>query len=123
MFPVAQLDPAAGGPIAYLGTFLLAAAFYSLTAHIAARYVLGSVPFTRALYVGPVPAAVAILLQQYGPAIVIVVSLAVDLLAIRVVYRLRWRTTSLVAVIHYTVSAIAGITLFNLVRLLSTAPV
>jgi hypothetical protein len=62
------------------------------------------------------------LLQQYGPAIVIVVSLAADFLAIRVVYRLKYRTTTLVAVAHYTVSALLGITIFNLVSLLGTAP-
>jgi hypothetical protein len=80
------------------------------------------VPLKRAAIVGLVPAAIALLLQQYGPAIVIVVSLAADFLAIRVVYRLKYRTTTLVAVAHYTVSALLGITIFNLVSLLGTAP-
>jgi hypothetical protein len=122
MTVLAQLNPAAGGVLAYLGTFLLAALFYTLTAHIAARYVLGTVPLKRAAIVGLVPAAIALLLQQYGPAIVIAVSLAADFLAIRVVYRLKYRTTTLVAVAHCTVSALLGITIFNLVSLLGTAP-
>jgi len=119
----AQLDPAAGGPIAFLGTFLVAAAFYAITLHVAARYVLGDVPIERALLVGPVLAVAAILLQRYGPAVVIAATLALDAFAISAVYRLSWRSTTLVAVVHYTVAVIAGITVFNLVALLSTAPV
>jgi hypothetical protein len=119
----AQLDPAAGGPIAFLGTFLVAAIFYALTLHLAARYVLGDVPLQRAFVVGPILALAAILLQRYGPAIVIVATLGLDAFAISAVYRLSWRSTALVAVAHYTLAAIVGITIFNLVALLQTAPV
>ncbi|WP_138796488.1 hypothetical protein [Halostella sp. PRR32] len=119
---VAQLDPAGGTLVAYVGTFLIFALGYSVTAHIAARYVLGEVSARRALLVGPVPAAASVLLQQYGPAITIGVTMFGDYLAIRSAYRLNYRLAGLVAVIHYTVTVIAGITLVNLVGLLGTAP-
>lgn len=115
---VLQLDPASGPPTAVVGTFLLAALFYALTAHLAARYVLGSVPVLPAAGVGLVLASVALLLRSFGPAPVIVVSLAVDVAAIKTFYGLEWRDTALVAVGHYTVSALIGVGLFNLVQLL-----
>ncbi|MDX1747395.1 MAG: hypothetical protein R3324_15775 [Halobacteriales archaeon] len=118
----AQLNPATGPPEAFVGTFLLATAFYAVTAHIAARYVLGDVPFVRAARVGPVPALVGLALQQWGPAVVIAVSVVVDYVAIRYSYRLSLKMAGAVSLIHYTVSAIAGITVFNLVRLLGTMP-
>lgn len=119
---VAQLAPATGPPLAVLGTLLLAAGFYALTAHIAARYVLGAAPVLPAIGVGVVLAVVALLLRSFGPAPVIAASLAADVAAIKTLYRLDWRPTAVVALVHYTVSAILGITLFNLVRLLATAP-
>jgi len=119
---VLQLDPASGGPIAYLGTFLLASVFYGVTAFIAARYVLGAVPLLRALVVGAVLAAVSLLLQQFGPAVVIPVTVAADFVAIQQVFDLELRPTALVTVIHFTVAVILGITIFNLIRLLATAP-
>lgn len=111
-----------GGVIAIVGTFLLTVFFYAVTAHIAARYVLGDVPVSRALAVGVVPAVVSFLLQQYGPAVSILVAAGADLVAIQAIYRLKYRTAAIVALVHYTVAAILGITIFNLVRLLSTAP-
>ena len=119
---VLQLDPASGGPIAYLGTFLLASVFYGLTAVIAARYVIGSVPIVRALLVGAVLAVVSLLLQQFGPAVVIPVTVAADFVAIRQAFGLEIRPTAFVTVVHFTVAVILGITIFNLVRLLATAP-
>ncbi|MFB6354861.1 MAG: hypothetical protein ABEJ92_12345 [Halobacteriales archaeon] len=119
---VGQLAPASGPAAAIAGTVLLAAGFYALTAHLAARYVLGSVPVRPAVGVGVVLAVVALLLRPFGPAPVIATSLAIDVAAIKGFYRVGWRATALVAVTHYTVSAILGITLFNLVRLLATAP-
>jgi hypothetical protein len=119
---VAQLDPATGTPLAFLGTFLVAAVFYTATLFVAARYVLGDAPLSRAAIVGVTLAAASLLLQRYQPAIVIVTTLALDAFAISAVYRLSWRSTALVAVVHYTVAVIAGITLFNLFALLQTAP-
>ncbi|WP_435176920.1 DUF7473 family protein [Halorussus sp. AFM4] len=109
--------------VALVGTFLLAVVFYAVTAHLAARYVLGDVPVKRALAVGVVPAIISFALQAYGPAVVIALSASADFFVIRAVYRLKYRTAAVVALAHYTVAALVGITIFNLVRLLSTAPV
>lgn len=119
--PALQLDPATGPPTAVAGTFLLTAFFYALTAHVAARYVLGSVSVLPAAGVGVVLAAVSLLLGPFGPAPVIAISLAVDVAAIKGFYELDWRDTALVTLVHYAVSVILGITLFNLVRLLGAA--
>jgi hypothetical protein len=112
-------------PVAALvGTFLLTVLFYSITAHIAARYVLGGVPILRAFVVGVVPAVISFALQAYqNPIIIIVIALAADFFTIRAVYRLKYKTAGVVALAHYTVSALVGITILNLVRLLGTAPV
>ena len=118
---LAQVAPTAGGPLAYLGTFVLAAAVYSLTAHIAARNVLGDVPARRALLVGPVPAAASIALQQYG-LLAFVVALALDFVLIRYVYRLRLRTTGLVTFIHLVVSVLLLVVVLSAYRLAGTAP-
>jgi len=119
---LAQIEPATGGPLAYLVTFLLGALFYALTAHIAARYVLGDVPYRRALLVGVVPAAVTTLLSAAPIPVIIVASFLADLVAIRQVYRLRTRLAALIAVVHYTVTILLAFTLRGLVELLSTAP-
>ncbi|MFC7176508.1 DUF7473 family protein [Halosegnis marinus] len=37
-----------------------------MTLHLAATFFIGDVPSQRAAYAAPVPAAVSILLQQYG---------------------------------------------------------
>jgi len=42
-------------PVSVLGTIVLFALFLSVTAHLAARNVLGDVDPRRALYVGPLP--------------------------------------------------------------------
>lgn len=122
MLSLVQLDPVAGGPLAIAGTLVVTALFYSLTLHVAARYVLGDAPIQRAFVVGPMLAVAALLLQRWGPAVVIATTLALDAFAISAIYRLSWRKTALVAIVHYTVAVIAGITIFNLVALLSTAP-
>jgi hypothetical protein len=122
MLPPAQLDLATGTLVAFLGTFLVAAAFYTGTLFIAARYVLGDAPLSRAAIVGATLAAASLPLQRYEPAIVIVTTLGLDAFAISAVYRLSWKSTALVAVVHYTVAVILGITLFNLFALLQSAP-
>ena len=120
---VAQLDPAAGGPIAYLGTFLLATLFYAVTLHIAARYVLGDVRLRRAFTVAPLLGVFSLALQRAGPAITAAVTIAVAYTAIHVVYDLSHKLTVLVAVIYYTVALLVGITIYNLVVLIGGAPV
>lgn len=122
MVGVAQLDPATGGPLAYVGTFLAATAFYGLTLHIAARYVLGDVRVTQAFTVAPALALVSILLQQWGPAVVAVVTVSVAYAAVHAVYDLSHKMTAFVTLIYYTVSVILGVLIYNLVFLAGRAP-
>jgi len=119
---LAQLDPTRGGPVALLGTFLLTAGAYALTAHIAARYVLGDVSPKLAVPIGVALALVAFLLQRRVPAVVLPLSVAVDFVLIRSLYRTGYKLTALITVVHYTVFVLLGVTLFNLVTLLGTAP-
>ena len=118
---VLQVSPTAGGPLAYLGTFLLAAGAYALTAHIAARNVLGDVPLRRAAVIGLVLAVIVVALQQYG-LIAFAVAIAVDFALIRYVYRLRLRTTGLVTLIHVVVSILLLFVVLSAYRLIGTAP-
>jgi hypothetical protein len=120
--PIAQIDPARGSPLAYLGTFLVGALFYALTAHVAARYVLGDVPYRRALVVGVVPAAVTVLLSAAPIPVILVAAFLADLVAFRQVYRVRTTLAALIAVVHYTVTIILILTIRALVELLATAP-
>lgn len=119
---VAQLDPAAGGPIAYLGTFLLATLFYAVTLHIAARYVLGDVRLRRAFTVAPLLGLFSLVLRQAGPALTAAITVAVAYVAIHVVYDLSHRLTVLVAVVYYTVALLFGLVVVNALALLGQAP-
>jgi hypothetical protein len=117
-----QIEPATAGPLAFLGTLLVFTALYGTTLHIAARYVLGDVPVKRAFAVGAALALASLLLQRYGPGITLAVTIALDVFLISAIYRLSWRRTALVAIVHYTVTVIVGFTLYNLIALLATAP-
>ncbi|MDZ7700967.1 MAG: hypothetical protein U5J98_02245 [Halobacteriales archaeon] len=113
-----QLAPASAPLTAIVGTFLLALAFYAATAFLAARYVLGSAELLPSAGVGVVLATVSLLLGPFGPAVAIVVSLAADVVAINRFLGLDRRDTALVTLAHYVLSAVLGVALFNLVRLL-----
>lgn len=117
-----QVQPTPGGPLAFLGTLVVGWLFFSFTAHAAATFFLGDVPWKRALVVGAVPAVVTTLLVRYPPALIIGVGLAADFAAFHVVYRIRYRTTALVVALHYTVSLALVLLVANLRALLSTAP-
>ena len=120
---VAQVaDPAPGGVLAYLGTFVLATVFYGITLHIAARYVLGDVSIRRAFRVAPVLGLFALMLQQAGPALTAAITVVVAYVLIHVVYDLSHKMTVFVTVIYYTVALLVGFTLANLVFLLGQAP-
>lgn len=111
-------------PLAVVGTVALFALFLSLTAHVAARNVLGDVSARRALLVGPVPAVVAVVTATFGvpPAVGVAVGLALDAAVIRYVYDRSWRLTAYVAFVHVVVTIIAGAVLFSLLALFASAP-
>lgn len=107
-------DVTGGSPIAVLVTFLLATLFYAVTLHLAATFFLGDVPSQLAATVGPVPALVSLLLQQWGPLVVVPVTLLGDGLAIAHVYDLGWRPASALTLLHFAFATVLGLALLGL---------
>lgn len=103
-----------GGPIALVVTFLLATVFYAVTLHLAAVFFLGDVPSQRAVTAAPVPALTSILLQQWGPAVVIPVTVLGDFIAIRFAYGLDLRPTTALTLLHFAFAAVLGVAIANI---------
>ena len=113
------------GPVAVAGTFLSLALFLSVTAHVAARNVLGDVPVRLGLTVGPGPAAVAVVgaALSLPAAATVPLAVALDALLVRRAYGLGRRLLAFVTLIHAVVSVILGAILVAGFFLLRTAPV
>ena len=107
-------DVTGRGPLALVVTFLLATLFYAVTLHLAATFFLGDEPSQRAATVAPVPALVSLLLQQWGPLVVIPVTLVGDGIAIAYVYRLEWLPATVLTLLHFAFAAILGLALNNI---------
>ncbi|WP_129114250.1 DUF7473 family protein [Halegenticoccus tardaugens] len=122
--PVGLQTEAVGSPLAIAGTFGLFALFLTLTAHIAARNVLGDVEVKKAFAVGPVPAAVGVAFTALGvnSLLSIAVALVADAGMIRYLYGRSLSLTAYVTFIHAVVTVILGTVLFGLFFLASTAP-
>jgi|GEM_PF-415756 len=121
-----QSDATGGGILAVVVTFVLLSAFYAVTLHLAATFFIGEVPSQRAAYVGPVPAAVSILLGRYGVesvgflspslgvAVVIIATLGADALAISRSYRISLVPTAALTCLHFAFAAVLGFALNNI---------
>ncbi|QIB76833.1 hypothetical protein G3A49_01200 [Haloferax volcanii] len=119
------LQTATGAPVtAVAGTFALFALFLSLTAHIAARNVLGDVELKKAFAVGPVPAAIAVVFTSFGwnSFVALALALGLDLGFVKYLYGRSTRLSAYVVVIHFVVSVLLGLVLFGLSAILLTAP-
>ena len=112
------------GPVAALVTAGSLAAYLSLTAHIAARNVLGDVKLRNAFGVGPVPAAIAALPEVVGlsPLLTVALALLADGALFAHLYGQRPRLAAYVTLIHAVVSVILGVVLFGLLALVRSAP-
>lgn len=123
-FTVLQL-PLQSTTVPVLATYVLFAAFLSLTAFIAARNLLGDVSLRRHALVGPPIAAIAFLAAtfEFSPFLALAAALIVDAVALRQIHDLDRRLLAGVVVIHFVVSVILGAILFSLVALLGSAPV
>lgn len=119
-----QTGVGTASPLAVAGTAALFALFLTLTAHLAARNVLGDVPIRNAFLVGPLPAGIAVVAAALElPSIpALLVALVVDALLIRYVYDLDRRLTAGVTLIHAVVSIILGAIVFSLYVLVLSAP-
>lgn len=111
-------------PITVLGTTVVFALFLSVTAHLAARNVLGDVDPRRALYVGPLPAVTALIGVTYSlPEILIVlVALVVDGTMFAWSYGQPRRLVAGMTVIHAVITTLLGIVLGGVVLLIATMP-
>ena len=115
-------------PAAVLVTTVAFALFLSVTAHVAARNVLGDVPIRNAFVVGPVPAAVSVLVATFAaenqPLIFagMVAAIVLDGVAIRALYDESTRLAAYITFIHFVVSVILGTIVFGLWALAITAP-
>ena len=117
-----QVEPGAGTLTQFAGTLVAGWLLFTFTAHVAATYILGDVPWKRAFVVGVVPAIVTVALVRYNPLVIIAVGLLADFVAVHAVYRVKYRTAALVVVMHYVVSLALVLFAANLLALLSTAP-
>ena len=109
-----SLDPTGGGPLAFLVTFLIAVVFYAVTLHLAAVFFLGDVATQRAAMAAPVPAVTSLLRQQWGPEVVIPVTLLGDFLAIRYSYKLPIRSSVALTALHFAFAVALVIPLNNI---------
>jgi hypothetical protein len=123
--PVVLQSGASSTAPAVAGTLVSLALFLSLTAHIAARNVLGDVAARKAVVVGPVPAVVAVVVTTLGlnPFVGLALALALDGVAVRAVYTDSTTLAAYVTLIHFVVSVILGTILFGVLVLANTAPV
>jgi hypothetical protein len=110
---------------AVLGTYLLFAAFLSATAFIAARNVLGDVPWRRYLVVGPPLAVIAFLAATFdlNSFLALAAALLVDAGMVTRLHDVRPRLVATITLIHAVVSMLLGAIVFGLVVIIGTAPV
>lgn len=123
--PPFPLQTGAGaGVLAVAGTFATLALLLSVTAHVAARNVLGDVPVRNAFAVGPVPAAVAVVFTalSWPSGLAVAVAVVADALLIGRLYDAGRRLTLLITLIHAVVSVLAGAVLVAGFFLLRSAP-
>ncbi|MFW5956204.1 MAG: DUF7473 family protein [Halorhabdus sp.] len=126
---VGQTGPIGGTIAALVAVFVAVSIFYAVTLHLAATFFLGAVPSQRAATVGPVPAAVSMLLGRWGlesvgfvsrglgVLIVVAMTLAADAIAIWKVYGLDRRSTVVLTLLHFAFATALGIALANLLGL------
>jgi len=110
--------------IAALGTVGLLALFLSLTAHLAARNVLGDVAIVKALGVGIGPAVVSLATQLLSlpSGLGVGVAILVDGTAIKFLYDQPPRTAAYITLIHAVITVILGAVLGGAIALFVTAP-
>ena len=111
-------------PVAVLGTTVLFALFLSLTAHLAARNVLGDVDPRRALYVGPLPAVIGVVGGAFSlpGALIVPVALVVDGVMFRWSYEQPRRIVVGMTVIHAVVTTLIGLVLLGVLVLFAARP-
>ncbi|EMA60173.1 DUF7473 family protein [Halorubrum lipolyticum] len=111
-------------PASVLGTTVLFALFLSVTAHLAARNVLGDVDPRRALYVGPLPAVIGVVGGAFAlpEALIVAAALLVDGAMFAWSYDQPRRLVVGMTVIHAVITTLLGIVLLGIAVLLAARP-
>jgi hypothetical protein len=111
-------------PLAVIGTVGLLALFLAVTAHLAARNVVGDVSASKALGVGLGPAAISLLttLLDIPGGIGVIVALAVDGMAIHYLYDQPRRISLRITVTHAIVTVLLGTVLIGGLILAMSVP-
>ncbi|MFA9516688.1 hypothetical protein ACERIT_05660 [Halopenitus sp. H-Gu1] len=112
------------GSIAVLGTLVFFALGLSVTAHLAARNVLGDVDPKRALLVGPLPATVGVVGGAFTlpAALTVPVALLLDGAAIHRAYGQPPRGTALITFIHFVITVLITVIVVGIAILLASRP-
>lgn len=105
--------PAFDAAITLVLAFVPAALFYAVTAHVAARYVLGEPPLQIALLVGVVAATATLALSRFVAPVLVTGSVLADLVAIRLLYDVETRIALLLTAAHALLSVAFGVVAFN----------
>jgi hypothetical protein len=111
-------------PITVLGTTVAFALFLSLTAHLAARNVIGDVDPRRALYVGPLPAIIGVVGGAFSvsEALLVPAALLVDGAMFAWSYDQPRRVVVGMTLIHAVITTLLGIVLLGVAVLLAARP-
>jgi hypothetical protein len=114
----------APSPLSVIGTVGLLAVFLAVTAHLAARSVLGDVSPSKALGVGLGPALVSVVTQLVSApgGIGVIIALAVDGIAIHLLYDQPRRTSVYITAVHTIISVILGTVVIGGLILVATLP-
>jgi hypothetical protein len=109
---------------AAVGTYLVFAAFLSVTVYIASRNVVGEVSLADALLVGPVPAAVSMVGVALGvfPLVIVLAAVVADFGMVQRVYGLDRRTTASVVFVHGVVTVILMGVIGGILAILAQGP-
>ncbi|WP_336336143.1 DUF7473 family protein [Haloarcula brevis] len=114
-----------GGLLAVVVTVLVTWLFYAVTLHLAATFFIGDVPSQLAAKAALVPAVVSLILQRWGVesgvvsadlgvAVVLLLTLVADGIAISLSYRLSTRSTAPLVALHLAFAAVLGFALNNI---------
>jgi len=116
-----QTSPSTVGVLGTVGLFGL---FLAVTAHLAARNVLGDVSPSKALSVGIAPATIGgiTVLLSIPSGIGVIIALVVDGVAIHLLYDQPRRTSLRITAVHAIISVLLGVVLFGGLLLAASIP-